>query len=186
MMGRRKEGRLSLLFVHSVLFPFVFYLPITPRAPFGHACDSNRNDWARVRVLPQYSQPYHAFKTSLLHRGEQRPLCVEGMLGRRKKEARKARWEGERAAGVSTEETRERDSIKTLLTLRAFHPVRGTYPHKQANCYHSRKPCKMITGSQSNQYDRRSVDFECSRTSRASYSILCAKTVLLGLRVQRS
>ena len=47
VMGRRKERRVSL---------FVFLLPITPRAPFGHASrvqflhpNVDREDWARVR-----------------------------------------------------------------------------------------------------------------------------------------
>ena len=38
--------------------PFVFLLPITPRAPFSHAssvpssaCDPNKDDWARVSHL---------------------------------------------------------------------------------------------------------------------------------------
>ena len=35
-----------------------FLLPITPRAPFGYACHPNRDDWAVVRVLHWYSQPY--------------------------------------------------------------------------------------------------------------------------------
>ena len=47
VMGRRNERRVS---------PFVFLLPITPRAPFGHASrvqflhpNVDREDWVRVR-----------------------------------------------------------------------------------------------------------------------------------------
>ena len=47
VMGKRKERR---------VFPFVFLLPITPRAPFGHASrvqflhpNVDREDWVRVR-----------------------------------------------------------------------------------------------------------------------------------------